>query len=461
VTVIRPHRYERLGREDLGKIPQLSALSPEERWAIEVVSTVLPFRTNRYVVDELIDWSAVPNDPIFRLTFPQREMLEPADFERMSDLVRRNAPPAELRAAAQGIQRRLNPHPAGQHSLNVPSFRGSRMPGVQHKYRETVLFFPSQGQTCHAYCTYCFRWPQFVGLEDLKFASREAETLADYLEENPEVTSVLITGGDPMVMKARVLERYIEPLLARRLPNLASIRIGTKALSYFPHRFLDDEDADALAKLFERVVSHGKSLALMAHYSHPRELETPAAQLALRRVQRTGAVVRCQAPLVRHVNDDALAWSELWRLQVQLGAIPYYMFVERDTGPHRYFEVSLARAVEIYQEAIQRVSGLARTVRGPVMSAMPGKVCVDGVADISGERVFVLRFLQARDPSWVGRPFFAKFNPQATWFDQLEPAFGEPRFFFSPELPKLRAEPQLFRQRPIERRRLRVVSEVA
>jgi KamA family protein len=335
------------------------------------------------------------------------------------------------------------------------------MPGVQHKYRETVLFFPSQGQTCHAYCTYCFRWPQFVGLEDLKFASREAETLADYLEENPEVTSVLITGGDPMVMKARVLERYIEPLLARRLPNLASIRIGTKALSYFPHRFLDDDDANTLAKLFERVVSHGKNLALMAHYSHPRELETPAAQLALRRVQRTGAVVRCQAPLVRHVNDDALAWSELWRLQVQLGAIPYYMFVERDTGPHRYFEVSLARAVEIYQEATQRVSGLARTVRGPVMSAMPGKVCVDGVADINGERVFVLRFLQARDPSWVGRPFFAKFDPQATWFDQLEPAFGEPRFFFSPELPKLSAEPQLFRQRPIERRRLRVVSEVA
>ena len=46
---------------------------------------------------------------------------------------------------------------------------------MQHKYRETVLFFPSQGQTCHAYCTYCFRWAQFVGLDDLKFASREAQ----------------------------------------------------------------------------------------------------------------------------------------------------------------------------------------------------------------------------------------------------------------------------------------------
>ena len=138
----------------------------------------------------------------------------------------------------------------------------------------------------------------------------------------------------------------------------------------------------------------GRHLAVMAHYSHPRELETPAAQLALRRIIDTGAVVRCQAPCIRHVNDSAAAWAELWRLQVQLGAVPYYMFVERDTGPKNYFELPLARVLEIFRGARQQVSGLARTARGPSMSATPGKVVVRGTAEIHGEQVFVLEFLQ-------------------------------------------------------------------
>ena len=79
---------------------------------------------------------------------------------------------------------------------------------------------------------------------------------------------------------------------------------------------------------------------------------------------------------------------------------------------------------------MEQVSGLARTVRGPSMSATPGKVEVLGVQEVGGEKVFVLRFLQGRDPDWVGRPFFAKFDPHATWLDGLEPAFGEESFFF-------------------------------
>jgi len=135
--------------------------------------------------------------------------------------------------------------------------------------------------------------------------------------------------------------------------------------------------------------------------------------------------------VIRRVNDDAELWAQMWRLQVALGAVPYYMFVERDTGPKNYFEVPRARALEIFTEAYRRVSGLARTVRGPSMSATPGKVLLDGEAQVGGERVFVLKFLQARDPFWVNRPFFARYDPNATWLRELVPAFGEKRFFFS------------------------------
>jgi L-lysine 2,3-aminomutase len=332
--------------------------------------------------------------------------------------VRADAPETQIKAAARKIQLKLNPHPAGQMELNVPRLEGRPIQGMQHKYRETVLFFPSQGQTCHAYCTYCFRWAQFVGIDELKFANREAEA--------------------PLVMKTAVLRRYVEPLLASELEHLVSIRIGTKALGYWPYRFLTDSDADDLLRLFESVRRAGRHLAVMAHFSHPRELETPAVGKALRRVLSTGAVVRCQAPLVRYVNDSATTWAEMWRSQVRQGAVPYYMFVERDTGPKNYFEVPLARALEIFGRAYRRVSGLARTVRGPSMSAGPGKVLVDGEATIHGERVLVLKFLQARNPRWVNRPFFARWDPAATWLRDLRPAFGEREFFFTREMEQIR-----------------------
>ena len=328
----------------------------------------------------------------------------------------------------------MNPHPAGQQQLNVPMFEGERLPGVQHKYRETVLFFPTAGQTCHSYCSYCFRWAQFVGLDDMKFASKESAQLKSYLKTQPDVTSVLFTGGDPMVMRAQVLRRYIEPLLTDELPHVESIRIGTKSPVFWPQRFVSDSDADDILRLFDDIQKSGRNMALMVHYSHPRELSTPVAEKALKRILSTGATVRCQAPLIRHVNDDAQAWADLWRKQVRLGAVPYYMFVERDTGAKKYFEVPLERALNIFNRAYQQVSGLARTVRGPSMSATPGKVLIDGRATVMGEDVFVLKFLQARDPAWVGKPFFAKFDPKATWLDDLRPAFGEREFFFEPGL---------------------------
>ena len=423
-------KFKASTQKDLTKIAEKLKLDKNQIVDMQAVSAVLPFRVNDYVVENLIDPSDIPNDPIFQLTFPQRGMLEEIDFQLMRDLIVSSASETEIKLAADEIRGKLNPHPAGQMELNVPKINGDAVAGMQHKYQETVLFFPAQGQTCHAYCSYCFRWAQFVGDADLKFASREADKLLNYVRDNPQVSSVLITGGDPMVMKTKVLRRYIEPLLAAGLPNLHSIRIGTKALAYWPYRFTEGEDADDFMQLIEEVRAAGKHFALMAHSSHSRELEPEVAQKAVERVLNAGAVIRCQAPLIRKVNDDPNVWAQLWRTQVKLGMVPYYMFVERDTGAKAYFEVSLARAYKVFTEAYSQVSGLCRTVRGPSMSASPGKVLVDGITEVGGEKVFVLKFLQGRDPDWVNRVFFAKYDSKATWLDGLKPAHGEDRFFF-------------------------------
>jgi L-lysine 2,3-aminomutase len=338
-----PLKYRPYTQRHLDEIPQIRQLQDEDRLAMKAVAAVLPFRANAYVVEELIDWTAVPDDPIFRLVFPQPGMLAPSDLKRMTDLLRRNAPAAEIEQAAHAIRMRLNPHPAGQMDRNVPWFRGRPLHGLQHKYAETVLFFPSHGQTCHAYCTYCFRWAQFIGDPDLKMVSQESEALQSYLLEHPEVTDVLITGGDPMIMKAEHLVHYIEPLLNPRLSSLRTIRIGTKSIAYWPHRYCSDDDSIEILRLFERIGKAGKQLAIMAHYSHPRDLETPIAAEAVRCIRETGAIIRAQAPLIRGINDTAQIWADLWRSEVNKGIIPYYMFVERNTGPKNYFEAPLAR----------------------------------------------------------------------------------------------------------------------
>lgn len=425
-------RYRAITLSNVSKVPQWESLDPELREAIETVALVLPFRTNAYLMDELIDWDRVPNDPIFQLTFPQREMLDDDQYARVRDAILREAGKQELNEIVNEIRMELNPHPAGQMTHNVPHIDGEPIPGMQHKYRETALFFPSQGQTCHAYCTFCFRWAQFVGMDGLKFANKEVDQLGRYVAHHREITDVLFTGGDPMVMKARVFEKYIDQLL--EIDHVRTIRVGSKSLAYWPQRYVTDGDADDMLRLFERIVSAGKQIAFMAHCSHPVEFDPEIARTAVSRIRSTGANIRMQSPVIRHVNDDPMAWRDMWITGTRLGMIPYYMFVERDTGAKNYFEMPLERCWEIFREAYQRVPGTARTVRGPSMSCHPGKVHVLGITEVAGEKAFMLEFLQARKPELVRQPFFAKYDPKATWFDQLEPLTQNDVPFFQRDL---------------------------
>ena len=428
-----PHKYQAYTAHNFRTIPQLEGWDEADKRETETVAHVLPFKTNNYVINELIDWSNIPDDPMYTLNFPRRELLKAAHYRRMAAAVDSNRPDSEIKAEAKSIQFELNPDPSGQ-SANVPLLNGRRISGAQHKYRETVLFFPQAGQTCHAYCTFCFRWPQFSGLSQSKFMAKESAPVAEYLKTHPQVTDLLVTGGDPMVMNASPLSGYLEPFIQDDLPHLRTIRIGTKSLAYWPYRYLTDPDADDILRLFERITASGRNLALMAHFNHPVELSTDAVVKAIKRIQSTGAQIRTQSPLLRHINDKPSIWNTLWRRQVDLNLIPYYMFVERDTGAKHFFAVPLRRCWQVFREAYQRVSGLCRTVRGPTMSATPGKVQIIGVTEIQGEKVFVLSFIQGRDSEWVERPFFAQYNKTATWLHDLKPAFGEEEFFFEKEL---------------------------
>lgn len=422
----RSTRYKAI---TLYSLDDLALKHPELKphlYDIKLSGLVFPFKASPHFVDELIDWKAnnIKEDPFYKLVFPTLDMLIPKHREKLEKAYQEGNP-AKLTNVVHEIRTELNPQPDGQIEYNKP--KEIELTGVQHKYHETVLVFPAAAQTCHAYCTYCFRWAQFIGVDELRFSQKEAKSLFEYLKKHDEVSDILITGGDPMTMRTLALAQYLEPLTDRHfLPHIKNVRIGTRSLTYWPQRFTTDEDADELIDLLRRVREDGgRHVAIMAHIGNPRELSNAKFQQAVDRIQKQAyATIRSQSPVMRGINDKAEIWAEKWRKEVQMGIIPYYMFVARDTGAQEFFDVPLVKTHRIYSDAIRNCSGLIRTVRGPSMSCTPGKVEIMGIEEILGRKVFVLRFLQCRDENWIGRPFFAKYNEKAVWFDDLEPLPG-------------------------------------
>ncbi len=191
---LEQERYKAYNSRTIRDTPYWQKLTPALQEAMDVVARVMPFRTNEYVLGTLIDWNNIPDDPMFRLTFPHKDMLLPEEYASLKQLIERDDAVA-IKRRIEAIWLRMNPHPAGQLTHNAATLDAKVLPGLQHKYRETVLFFPGAGQTCHAYCTFCFRWAQFIGEEELKFNARESQELVNYLRVHTEVTDVLITGG--------------------------------------------------------------------------------------------------------------------------------------------------------------------------------------------------------------------------------------------------------------------------
>lgn len=434
------YNFDPININEFIKTKYYEILDDEYRQDLKILSIIFPFKVNKYILEQLIDWDNWENDPIFKLVFPNRKMLNEIQFRQLSEAYLSNNKEL-LKNTALKIWKQLNPHAEGQLDLNVPVLNGQKLFGLQHQYQETVLAFPSRGQTCHAYCSFCFRWPQFIGQKEFKISLNDTSLLLEYLKTKPLVTDILLTGGDPMVMSFKAFKEYLDPVLnSISNTNIQTIRIGTKSLTYHPFKFTTDKESDEFIKYLELIVSKGLNLSIMAHFNHPRELQPEVLSKAIKRIRSTGAQVRTQAPLLKNINDDSKLWAEMWRKQVNLNMIPYYMFIARDTGAKQYFEVPLKRAWEIFRDAYRQVSGVCKTVRGPVMSSLPGKIQVLGVteAEKNGQIVdaFVLRFIQARNPNWVNKPFLAKFNPNAYWINDLEPLYSN-KFFFEEDLNKI------------------------
>ena len=350
------------------RLDQVEGLGDEAREALRPVAERYAFRLNDYYAG-LIDWSD-PQDPIRQLIVPRTEELD--EFGELD---------------------------ASDEKANTPAR------GVQHKYVDTALLLCNE--VCGAYCRYCFRKRLFMNDNDE--ATNDVSAGLNYIRAHPEVTNVLLTGGDPLLMSTRRLREILTSLAA--IPHVRIVRIGSKMPAFDPWRLSRDAELQALVREHSRGP---RRIYLMAHFDHPREL-TPEALEGLQGWQDAGVTCVNQCPLIRGINDDPDVLADMWARLSYAGCPPYYLFQGRPTEGNGPYEVPIVRGWRIFQQALTAGSGLARRAKF-VMSHASGKIEILAVDE---EHIY-LRYHQAKERRNLGRFLVAKRDDEAGWLDDLE-----------------------------------------
>ncbi|MER9197180.1 condensation domain-containing protein [Mesorhizobium australicum] len=277
-------------------------------------------------------------------------------------------------------------------------------PGFQHKYAQTGLVMATD--RCASYCRYCLR-KRLVGKDSDEIAADFAQ-IGQYIRGHPEITNVLITGGDPLVLSTAKLDKMLDHLLPIR--HLDSIRFGTKTLAYQPKRFEDP----ALPALFKRIDEAGKAAVIVTHFDHIGEISVEAEH-NVRSLRAQGVQFLNQTVLLAKVNDNPEILAATFAKCHQMGIRPYYLFQARPVKGASHFQVSLRRGIEIARGINQRLSGIQKTFKY-IMSHNTGKI---EVLDLGADGRIYMRYHQNKSPEKIGEIFSRPHLEGACWLDDL------------------------------------------
>ena len=362
----------------LEDIPQLSEAEKEQ---LKKVSDRFVFRVNDYYLG-LINWDD-PDDPIRQLVIPRLEELNQWGNLDASD----------------------------EKSVTVAK-------GVQHKYASTALLLTAE--VCGSFCRYCFRKRLFMNDNDE--AHPDVAEGIEYIRRHEQISNVLLTGGDPMLLSTRRLEKIFTSL--REIDHVRIIRIGTKMPAFNPFRFIDDPQ---LIEALKRHSLPDKRIYFMCHFDHPVEL-TAECREAIRLIQSAGAICVNQNPIIRGISDDPQVMKELWNELSYMGVPQYYVFQGRPTAGNEPYEVPIPEAYFKIEEAKRGCSGLAKRMKY-AMSHESGKIEIAGV----DERHIYLKYHRAKHKKDEQRFLVCHRDNQAYWLDQLKPVEGFRNEYYRPE----------------------------
>ena len=220
----------------------------------------------------------------------------------------------------------------------------SPVPGLVHRYPDRVLMLITT--QCACYCRYCTR-SRIVGDPAQTFSSEDFEAQLNYLRQNPQVRDVLLSGGDPLTLSPRILERILRSL--REIPHIEIIRIGSRVPVFMPQRVTDD-----LCDLLQQF----HPLWLNIHVNHPNEITAELAH-ACDKLSRVGIPLGNQSVLLAGINDDAHLMRQLVQDLVRIRVRPYYIYQCDLVEGAGHFRTPVAKGVEIIEALRGHTSGFA------------------------------------------------------------------------------------------------------
>jgi len=219
----------------------------------------------------------------------------------------------------------------------------SPVPNITHRYPDRALFLTTS--QCGIYCRFCTR-KRKVG-DSSKINMRELESAFQYLEQHTEITDVILSGGDPLMLTDAMLEKVLARL--RQIPNIQIIRLGTKMPCVLPQR-VTPQLCEMLRKYHPIYVN--------THFNHPWEI-TPESKKACEMLVDAGCPVGCQTVLLKGVNDDPEVMRELMKGLLAMRVRPYYIYQADLTKGANHFRTPIDVGLEIMDNLRGHISGLA------------------------------------------------------------------------------------------------------
>ncbi|MFN2353304.1 MAG: KamA family radical SAM protein [Desulfopila sp.] len=280
--------------------------------------------------------------------------------------------------------------------------------GVLHKYGYTALVVTSE--YCAMYCRHCFR-KRMVGLPNEQTV-KNFENAAEYIAGHPEITNVVMSGGDPLMLSTSVLKKMLDAL--RDIPHLNHVRIGSRVPVSYPIRLFDDELIELL-----RDFNQEKTLFLPTHFNHAQEITDIAAE-GVQRVRNAGITVNNQAVLLNGVNADVESLVNLMNGLLRIGVNPYYLYQCMPVARVRHhFQVSLKEGVDLVDTARRYFDGYAKRFKY-IIGHDIGKLEICGRI---GNKI-VLKQLHARQghEEEVSRLLVRELTENGGWLDDLPEA---------------------------------------
>ena len=220
----------------------------------------------------------------------------------------------------------------------------SPVPGLVHRYPDRVLMLVTN--QCASYCRYCTR-SRIVGDPTHAFSSKDYGAQLDYIRRTPQVRDVLLSGGDPLTLAPRVLERLLSAL--REIPHVEIVRIGSRVPVFMPQRITDE-----LCEMLQRF----HPLWVNIHVNHPYEI-TPELAQACDKLSRAGIPLGNQSVLLAGVNDDPHIQRKLVHDLVRIRVRPYYLYQCDLVHGVGHFRTPIGKGIEIIESLRGHTSGFA------------------------------------------------------------------------------------------------------